>query len=78
MKKMYEELQKMLENVDKDKVAEMLEKMKDDTKGLEKELDRNLELFKQLEVEQKLQQTIDKLDKLSEDQKKLGDETKEG
>ena len=77
MKKMYEELQKMLEKVDKDKVAEMLEKMKDDTKGLEKELDRNLELFKQLEVEQKLQQTIDKLNMLSEDQKKLSDETKD-
>jgi len=77
MKKMYEELQKMLENIDKDKVAEMLEKMKSDSKGLEKELDRNLELFKQLEVEQKLQQAIDKLDKLAEDQNKLGDETKE-
>jgi hypothetical protein len=77
MKKMYEELQKMLEKVDKDKVAEMLDKMKDDTKSMEKELDRNLELFKQLEVEQKLQQTIDKLDKLAEDQKKLGDETKD-
>ncbi len=77
MKKMYEELQKMLENIDKDKVAEMLEKMKDDSKGLEKELDRNLELFKQLEVEQKLQQSIEKLDKLAEDQKKLADETNE-
>jgi hypothetical protein len=77
MKKMYEELQKMLENIDKDKVAEMLEKMKDDSKGLEKELDRNLELFKQLEVEQKLQQTIEKLDKLAEDQNKLSDETNE-
>lgn len=77
MKKMYEELQKMLENIDKDKVAEMLEKMKDDSKGLEKELDRNLELFKQLEVEQKLQQTIDKLDKLAEEQKKLSNETKD-
>ncbi len=77
MKKMYEELQKMLENIDKDKVAEMLDKMKDDTKSLEKELDRNLELFKQLELEQKLQETIDKLDKLSEDQKKLSDETKD-
>ncbi|MFZ4546346.1 MAG: DUF4175 family protein [Bacteroidales bacterium] len=77
MKKMYEELQKMLENVDKDKIAEMLEKMKDDSKGMEKELDRNLELFKQLELEQKLQQTIDKLDKLAEEQNKLADETKE-
>jgi len=77
MKKMYEELQKMLEQVDKDKVAEMLDKMKDDSKGMEMELDRNLELFKQLEVEQKLQQTIDKLDKLSEDQSKLAEETKQ-
>jgi hypothetical protein len=76
MKKMYEELQKMLQNVDKDKVAEMLEKMKDDTKSLEKELDRNLELFKQLELEQKLQQTIDKLDKLAVEQEKLSEETK--
>jgi hypothetical protein len=76
MKKMYEELQQMLENINKDKVAEMLEKMKDDSKSFEKELDRNLELFKQLEVEQKLQQTINKLDKLSEDQKKLGEESK--
>lgn len=77
MKKMYDELQKMLGNLDKDKVAEMLEKIKSDTKGMEKELDRNLELFKQLEVEQQLQQAIDKLDKLSDNQKKLGDETKD-
>jgi hypothetical protein len=77
MKKMYDELQKMLENIDKDKVAEMLDKMKDDSKSLEKELDRNLELFKQLELEQKLQQTIDKLEKLSEEQQKLSEETKD-
>ncbi len=77
MKKMYEELQKLLEKVDKDKVAEMLDKMKDDSKSLEKELDRNLELFKQLEVEKKIQETIEKLDKLSEDQNKLSDETKD-
>jgi hypothetical protein len=77
MKKMYEELQQMLENIDKDKVAEMLEQMKDDSKSLEKELDRNLELFKQLEVEQKLQQTIDKLDKISEEQEILSEETKD-
>jgi hypothetical protein len=77
MKKMYEELQKMLDKIDKDKVAELLDKMKDDSKSIEKELDRNLELFKQLEVEKKLQETIDKLDKLSGDQNKLSNETKD-
>lgn len=76
MKKMYEELQKMLEKIDKEKVAEMLDKIKEDTKNVEKEIDRNLELFKQLEFEQKLQQTIDKLDELAKDQEKLSDETK--
>jgi len=77
MKKMYDELQKMLEKVDKDKVAEMLDKIKDDSKNLERELDRNLELFKQLEVEKRLEQAIEKLDKLSQEQSKLSDETKE-
>ena len=77
MKKMFEELQKMLDKVDKDKVSDMLEKMKMDSKDLEKQLDRSLELFKQLEFEKKLQETIDKLDKLAEDQNRLSDETKD-
>ena len=77
VKKMYEELQKMMENIDKDKVAEMLDKMKSDTKDLEKQLDRNLALFKQLEFEKKLQETIDKMNKLAEEQKKLSEETKD-
>ena len=76
MKNMYEELKQMLDKIDKDKVNEMLNKMKDDSKSLEKELDRNLELFKQLEVEQKLQQAIEKLDKLSDEQNKLSEESK--
>jgi hypothetical protein len=71
MKKMFEELQKLLENVDKDKVNEMLEDMKMDNKDLEKQLDRNLELFKQLEFEKKLQETIDKLKELSTKQDEL-------
>jgi len=77
MKKMMEELQKMLEKVDKDKVSDMLEKMKLDNKDLEKQLDRSLELFKQLEFEKKLEETIDKLNKLAEEQEKLSEETKD-
>ena len=75
LKKMYEELQKMLDEVNKDKVAEMLEKMKDNSQSIEKEIDRNLELFKQLELEQKMQQIIDNTSKLAEDQEKLSEET---
>jgi hypothetical protein len=77
MKKMFEELQKLLENVDKDKVNDMLEKMKTDSKDLEKQLDRNLELFKQLEFEKKLQESIDKLKELAEKQEELSKKSEE-
>lgn len=77
MKKMFEELQKLLENVDKDKVNDMLEKMKMDNKDMEKQLDRNLELFKQLEFEKNLQETIDKLKDLAKKQDELAAKTEE-
>lgn len=75
MKKMIEELQQKLDEIDKEKVNEMLEKMKMDSKELEKELDRNLELFKQLEFEKKLQDAIDKLNDLQKRQEELSEKT---
>jgi uncharacterized FlaG/YvyC family protein len=70
-------LQNLLVELDKDKVNQMLEEMKMTNKDLEDQLDRSLELFKQLEFEQKLQETIEKLKNLSEKQDKLAEETKE-
>ncbi len=78
MKKMFEELQKLMENVDKDKVGEMLEKMKMNAEDISKQLDRNLEVFKQLEFEKKLTENIEKLDKLAKEQQKLAEETAKG
>lgn len=76
MKKMIEEIQKLLDEMDKDKVNQMLEEMKMSNKDLEDQLDRSLEIFKQLEFEQKLKETIDNLKHLSEKQDKLAEETK--
>jgi len=75
LKKLFEELQDLLEESNKDKVKEMLEDMKMSNEELEKMLDRNLELFKQLEFEQKLDETIDKLEKLSKEQEELSQES---
>ena len=77
LKKKYDELQKLLEQLDKDKVQEALEKMKLDNKDLMKELDRNLEIFKQLELEQKIQQNIDKLNELAKKEEELAKKTEE-
>lgn len=75
MKKMFEDLQKMMEELDKDKLSEVMEKMKLNSEDLEKALDRNLELFKQLEFDKKLTESIEKLKKLSEEQDKLSEKT---
>lgn len=77
MKEKYNELQKLMENMDKDKVQQALDKLKLDNKDLMKELDRNLEVFKQMEVEQKLQENIDKLNDLAKKQDDLAKQSED-
>ena len=77
MKKLYEELQKMLDELSKDDVNEMLEKMEMNASDIEQELDRNLELFKQLEFDKKLTETIEKLQELAKQQEELSDKSGE-
>ncbi len=78
MKEMLEEMQKMVEEeMKKEEAQEMLKKMEADNKDLEKELDRNLELFKQMEFDQKLQEAINKLDSLQKKQEELSKEVKD-
>ncbi len=76
MKEMFKKLQEMIDKLEKKDVKDMIDKMKLSNDDIKKELDRNLELFKQLEYEKKLQETVDKLDKMAEDQKKLSLESK--
>ncbi|MDQ3190626.1 MAG: DUF4175 domain-containing protein [Bacteroidota bacterium] len=77
MKEMFKQLEKLLEQLDKDKIQETIDQMKFDNKDIEKELDRSLELFKQLEFDQKLQESIEKLNELSEKQKDLSEKTED-
>lgn len=77
MKKLMEEMQQLMEEMNKDKLKNAIEEMELSNEDLEKELDRNLELFKQLEYEQKLNETKDKLDQLKEKQSELADKSKE-
>lgn len=78
MKEMYKELEEMLDQMDKDKTQDMLDKMNLSNEDISKELDRSLEVFKQLEFQQKLQENIDKLNELSKEQDKLSKETQDG
>lgn len=76
MRKLMEEMQKELDNIQKDKLQQMLEQMKENNMDLKDQLDRDLNLFRQLEFEKDLRETIEALEKLAEEQKKLAEETK--
>lgn len=77
MKALMEELQKLMDDMNKDDVIDNLEKMEQKTETMEEELDRTLELFKNMELDKKLESIEDQLEKLSEEQKELQEETED-
>ncbi|WP_254153076.1 DUF4175 family protein [Chryseosolibacter indicus] len=75
-KKLFEELQKLLkENADVNQLQKLMDKLNQNTNNLEKELERTLELFKELQYEFKLDQTVQDLKKQVEEQKSLLEKT---
>ncbi len=68
-------IEKLLEKNNKSMTQEELSKMQLDNKSLQKELDRILELYKQLEFDQKLTEAIDKLTRLAENQEELSEKS---
>ncbi|MDG1189964.1 MAG: hypothetical protein P8N00_05375, partial [Flavobacteriales bacterium] len=78
MQEMMQELNKMMNSIDKEELQKMLEDMQQSDEDIEKELDRTLELFKQMELQQKLEKNIDELQKLAEKQRQLAEESNKG
>lgn len=78
MKKLYQEVQEMMEKLDKDELQKQVEEMKMSQEDIEKELDRAMEQFKQMEVEQKAQDIAEQLEELARKQEELSDRTEQG
>ena len=77
-KKLFEELEKMLrENQDPSQIQKMLEKMDRQEINIEKELERTLELFKQLQYDYKLDQAIEEIKQQKEKQEEILEKTQE-
>lgn len=77
LRKTLDELNKLMEQVDKSKLKSLMEEMKMTSKEMEQQLDRNLELFKQIEFERKLEESISELRKIAEEQNKLADQVEQ-
>lgn len=74
-KDMEKELEKLKEELEKENISDFLKKMKEQNEDLKTDLEQNLELFKQMEFEQMIQESIDELNKLAEKEKALSEET---
>ncbi|HPQ07762.1 MAG TPA: hypothetical protein PK995_00880 [Bacteroidia bacterium] len=78
LQKLMKELEELTNKLlDKNQLQQKIEELKLNTKDLEKELDRTLEIFKQFQVEQKLQDAIQQLDKLQQEQQQLSQQTED-
>lgn len=75
MKEMLKQLEQMMKQENKEQLKEELDKMELNTKDADKQLDRMLEIYKQMEVEKKLNESLDKMEELADKQEKLADET---
>jgi len=77
MKELMEQIEELLQELEKEGALEMMEDFQFEDEDMEKELDRMLEMFKQLELEQELNEAIDELNKLAEEQKELSEKTEQ-
>lgn len=78
MMELMKQIEELLDELEKDGALDMMEQFEMNDQELEKEMDRMLELFKQLELEKMMEETIDELEKLAEEQEKLSEESEKG
>ncbi|WP_424962669.1 hypothetical protein [Ekhidna sp.] len=74
-KELYEKLKELMrENAQSDQITEQINELKKSEQNLERDLERALELFKRLKMESALEQNLQKLDTLSQQQKKAAND----
>lgn len=78
MRQLFEQMEKLMQEMDPEKLQEQLNEMELNHDAMEKELDRALEQFRQLEWETKMSEAIEDLNRLAEEQKQLAEDTEFG
>ena len=78
MDALMEKIKELMNELDKENVLEMMKDMEKSDDELDKDMERMLELFKTLEVEQAIEDMIEKLEELAKKEEELSKETEEG
>jgi hypothetical protein len=77
MKELMQKIEELMQELEKDGALEMMEELEFSDEELSKELDRMMELFKQLELESEMKKTVEQLEQLAEEQEALSEDTKD-
>ncbi len=73
-KQLYEQLKQLLERKQDEKASELLDRLSRKERNLERDLDRALKLFKQMQLEQKVDNIAENLEKQAQNLDKQADE----
>lgn len=76
-KELMEKIEELMNELNKDKMLEMTEEMEFNEEEMEQELDRMMELYKQLDLENRMNKELDKLEQLADKQQELSEKTQE-
>lgn len=77
MKQTMLEMERLLKEVDKKQLQNQLENIQLNNKELEKQIDRDIELMKRLEMEQRVESVVQQLDSLASQQDQLSKEVEQ-
>ena len=76
-KELMEKIQELMEEMNKEQSLQLLDEMQLEQENMEKHAERLKELYKQLEVEKEMNESIEELNKIAEELEELSEETKE-
>lgn len=76
-KELMKKIQELMEKMDKEEMLEMTEKMEMNEEEVEQEMERMKELYKQLDLENRMNEQQEKLEELAKKQEELAKKTKE-
>lgn len=75
MKELMEKVQELMNELNKEQSLELIDEMQLNQENLENQTERLKELYKQLEVEKEMNESIEELNKLAEELEELSEET---
>lgn len=77
MKELMDKIKELMEELDKEDAVQMMDQMNQNNETMQKDMNRMLQLYKQLEMEKLVKDQIKELEKLAEQQEKLADKTEQ-